>query len=67
MSELGEKVDRILELLSKQNTVTIEELKEKISLEDISLLNFMHHGELIELKNEDVSITEFGYEIITVE
>jgi predicted nucleotidyltransferase len=67
MSELGEKADKILELLSKQNTVTVEELKEKVSLEDTSLLGFMHHGELIELKNEGVSITEFGYEIITVE
>ncbi len=67
MSELGEKADRILELLSKQNTLTVDELKEKISLEDISLLNFMHQGELIELKKKDVRITRFGYEIITVE
>lgn len=67
MSELGEKADRILELLRKQNTLTVEELKEKISLEDTSLLNFMHLGELIELKKEDVRITGFGYEIITVE
>ncbi|MBU3966386.1 MAG: hypothetical protein KKG76_03270 [Euryarchaeota archaeon] len=67
MSELGEKADRILELLSKQNTLTVEELKEKISLEDTSLLNFMHLGELIELIKEDVRITRFGYEIITVE
>lgn len=67
MSKLGEKADRILELLSKQNTLTVEELKEKISLEDTSLLGFMHLGELIELIKEDVRITRFGYEIITVE
>ncbi len=67
MSELGETVDRILELLSKQNTLTIKELKEKVSLEDTSLLGFMHQGELIELIKEDVRITRFGYEIITAE
>jgi predicted transcriptional regulator len=67
MSELGEKADRILELLSKQNTLTVEDLKEKISLEDNSLLVFMHQAGLIELKKEDVRITGFGYEIITAE
>lgn len=65
MSELGEKADRILELLSKRNTLTVEELKQKLSLEDTSFLNFMHHVELIELTKEDVRITGFGYEIIT--
>ena len=67
MSELGEKADRILVLLSKHNTVRVEELKEKISLVDTSILDFMHQGELIELKKKDVRITRFGYEIITVE
>lgn len=67
MSELGEKADRILELLRKQDTQTVEELKEKIPLEDTSLLVFMHQAGLIELKKEDVRITGFGYEIITAE
>lgn len=67
MSELGDKADRILELLRKQNTLTVDELKEKISLEDTSLLVFMHQAGLIELKKEDVRITGFGYEIITAE
>ncbi len=67
MSDLGEKVDMILELLSKHNTVTVEELKEMISLEDTSLLGFMHQVELIELIKEDVRITRFGYELITAE
>jgi len=52
MSELGEKADKILELLSKQNTLTVEELKNKISLEDTSLLDFMHQAGLIELKKK---------------
>ncbi|MCG2737657.1 MAG: hypothetical protein L6282_14830, partial [Candidatus Methanoperedenaceae archaeon] len=63
MSEIGEKADRILELLSKEKKLTVEELKKKISLEDTSLLCFMHLGELIELEKEEVRITGFGYEI----
>lgn len=67
MSELGEKADRILELLSKEKTLTVEELKKKISLEDASLLYFMHHGELIELKKGKARITDFGAGIISAE
>jgi len=65
MSEIGELADRILELLSKEKKLTVEELKKKISLDDTSLLCFMHQGELIELEMEDVRITEFGYKITT--
>lgn len=67
MSEIGEIADRILELLSKEKKLTVEELKKKISLDDTSLLSFMHHGELIELEKEEVRITEFGYEITAAE
>ncbi|MDP2844667.1 MAG: hypothetical protein Q8N79_01145 [Candidatus Methanoperedens sp.] len=67
MSELGEKADRILELLSKEKTLTVEELKKKIALEDASLLYFMHHGELIELKKGKARITDFGAGIISAE
>lgn len=67
MSELGEKADRILELLRNKDIQTLEELKEKIPLEDTSILVFMHQAGLIELKQDDVSITEFGYDIITAE
>jgi len=67
MSELGEKADRILDLLRKQDKQTVEELKIKIPLEDTSLLVFMHQAGLIELRKEDVRITGFGYEIITAE
>ncbi len=65
MSEMGETADRILELLSKEKKLTVEELKQMISLEDDLLLSFMHQGELIELEKEEVRITGFGYEIIT--
>jgi len=67
MSEIGDTADRILELLSKEKKLTVEELKKKISLDDTSLLCLMHQGELIELEKEEVRITEFGYKIITAE
>ncbi len=67
MSDLGEKADRVLEILSKEKALTVEELKKKISLEDDSLLDFMQQGGLIELKKGTVGITGFGYEIITAE
>ncbi len=66
MSEFGEKADMVLELLCKEKTMTVEELKLKLSLEDYSLLDFLHKGELIELKNGKASLTDFGAEIISV-
>jgi predicted transcriptional regulator len=67
MSEFGEKVDRILELLNKEKTLTVEELKKTISFEDTSLLYFLQNGELIELKNGNARITDFGAMIISAE
>jgi predicted transcriptional regulator len=67
MSEFGEKVDRILELLNKEKTMTVEELKKTISLEDTSLLYFLQNGELIELKNGNARITDFGAGIISAD
>ena len=67
MSEFGEKVDMILELLSKEKSLKIEELIQQLSLKDTSLLNFMHQGELIELKNGKASLTDFGAGIISAE
>jgi hypothetical protein len=66
MSEFGEKADNVLELLSKEKIMTVEELKQRLQLEDISLLNFMYNGELIELRNEQVRLTDFGSEVISV-
>ena len=66
MSEFGEKADMVLELLCLDKTMTVEELKQKISLEDSSLLNFLHKGELIELENGEVRLTDFGAKIISV-
>ena len=67
MSEFGEKADMILELLSKEKTLKVEELMQQLSLKDTSLLNVMHQGELIELKNGKASLTDFGAGIISAE
>jgi len=67
MSEFGEKVDRILELLSKEKTLTLEELKQKLSLENTQILNFMQTGELIEIINGKLRLTDFGAGIISAE
>ncbi len=66
MSNFGDKADTVLELLSKQNTMTVEELKQKLLIDDISIIDFMHKGELIELKNGKVRLTDFGAEVISV-
>ncbi len=44
-----------------------KELKQKLSLEDTSVLNFMQHVELIELKNGEVRLTDFGAGVISAE
>ncbi len=67
MSKLGETTDKILELLSKRENVTIKELEKKVPQLDSKILSFMDQEGLIELKNGEVSITEFGCQIITVE
>ncbi len=67
MSKLGETTDKILELLSKRENITIKQLEEKVPQVNPKILNFMDQEGLIELKNDAVSITEFGSRIITVE
>ncbi|SNQ62504.1 hypothetical protein [Candidatus Methanoperedens nitratireducens] len=67
MSKLGETTDKILELLSKRENITIKQLEKKVPQVNPEILNFMDQEGLIELKNQEVSITEFGCRIITVE
>lgn len=67
MSKLGETTDKILELLCKKETVLLKELEKKVPQANPKILNFMDQEGLIELKNGEVSITEFGCRIITVE
>lgn len=66
MSNFGDKADTVLELLNEQKTMTVEELKQKLLIDDISIIDFMHKGELIELKNGKVRLTDFGAEVISV-
>lgn len=66
MSEFGEKADSVLELLSKQKAITVEELMQNLFIDDVSIINFMHKGELIEIKNGKVRLTDFGSEVISV-
>lgn len=67
MSKLGETTDKILELLYKKENVPLNELEKKVPQVNPKILNFMDQEGLIELKNGEVSITEFGCRIITVE
>jgi predicted methyltransferase len=67
MSKLGETTDKILELLCKKENITLNELVKNVPQINPEILNFMDQEGLIELKNGEVSITEFGCRIITVE
>lgn len=67
MSSLGENADRILELLSKTEKLSVSELKEKLPSVDIAIINFMKECGLIEAKNEEIRITEFGLNLLAVE
>ncbi len=67
MSELGEMADKVLEILNREKVLTIEELKQMISLEDDMLIELLEQGELIELNKGEARITDFGAGIITTE
>jgi predicted methyltransferase len=67
MSMLGETTDKILELLCEKENIPLKELMKKVPQVNPEILNFMDQEGIIELKNEEVSITEFGCRIITVE
>lgn len=62
MSKLGETADGILEALSKEEKLNVNELEKKVPL---VVLNFMEEEGLIKLEKEDVSITKFGSELLT--
>jgi hypothetical protein len=65
MSKFGENADRILEKLNKGETLNVNELRKTSA--DIALLDFMKDCGLIELRNGEVRITEFGSELLTLE
>ncbi len=67
MSKLGETADRILELLSEREKITVDELEKKISLKNDEILKFMNQEGIIEMEKGEVRITEFGSELISAE
>jgi len=67
MSKLGETAERILEHLSEKEKLSINELEKKVPLTDAEVLNFLNQEGLIELKEGEVRITEFGHNLLTVQ
>ncbi len=66
MSKNGEIADRILDLLSKNEKLGVKQLKKKIPSANSEILSLMKDAGLIELKNDEITITEFGSELRNV-
>ncbi len=66
MSKLGENADRILEQLNSGQKLSLNELEKKVSSDEIAILYFMNECGLIELEKEELKITEFGSELLTL-
>ena len=66
MSRFWETADRILEQLNGGQTLSLNELDKKASLNDIAILYFMKECGLIKLEEEEFKITEFGSELLTL-
>jgi hypothetical protein len=64
MSKLGETADRILEKLNEGEKLSANELGKMPA--DAALLDFMQECGLIELKKDEVRITEFGSALLKV-
>lgn len=67
MSKNGEIADRVLDLLSEYERMDVKQLKKKIPSADLKILHFMRDAGLIELKNDDATITDFGSELLKIE
>ncbi len=66
MSKNGEIADRILDLLNKNEKLGVRQLKKKIPSVNSEVLSLMKDAGLIELKNDEITITEFGSELRNV-
>ncbi len=64
MSKLGEEADRILEKLNEGEKSGINDLTEMP--EYVALLDFMEECGLIEKKDGETRITEFGSDLLKV-
>ncbi len=67
MSELGEIVDGVLELLKAREKISVSEIEKEVTLTDTKILDFMNEWEFIAVKGGDVRITNFGLELLTLE
>ena len=67
MSKFGETVDSILELLQKEEKMSLKEFNKKMHLIDQSILDFMKENGLIEIEHEYIRIAGFGLELQTEE
>ncbi len=63
MSKNGEIADLVLDLLSKNEKLGVKQLKKKIPSVDSETLHLMKDAGLIELINDEITITEFGLEL----
>ncbi len=67
MSGSGELADIILEQLRGGKKIDVDELKQKLSLKDTEILDFMNECGLITLEKGEGRITGFGSELLTLE
>ncbi|MCZ7393880.1 MAG: hypothetical protein ABOK23_09955 [Candidatus Methanoperedens sp.] len=67
MSKSGEIADKILAELREGKKISVNELGKKVPLTNKIILDLLKECGLIELKNGEVRITEFGSELLTLE
>ncbi len=67
MTEFGETVERVLELLGKSGKASLCELEETVPSADALILDFMKYFGLIDMKNGEIEITGFGLSLQNLE
>jgi hypothetical protein len=67
MTKFGETADRILEIVSEEEKLQINEIEKKIPLKVAATLDFMKECGLVEIKNEEIGITSFGQALLNVD
>ncbi|NJD53774.1 MAG: hypothetical protein FIB07_13010 [Candidatus Methanoperedens sp.] len=66
MSNFGEKIDSILEMLKNGDTVDIKYIRDQLLLSDTAIFKFMDESGLIELNEDTVRITKSGLELLLI-
>ncbi len=67
MSKNGEIADQVLDLLNENERLDVKKLKKKIPSVNSEILHLMKDAGLIELINDEITITEFGSELRNVQ